>query len=101
MQEKIWQTNYQGIEIVVKNAWNFSGDTYEEICIDNKIVHQERYNIHDDFKLGMSHDYFVRGYKITIKIGSAWYLFGVACQILVNDIHYSGNKIVLFASKKK
>lgn len=48
----------------------------------------------------MNCDYFVKGYKITIKIGSAWHLCGVACQILVNDTHYSGDKIVLFAKKK-
>lgn len=100
MIEKTWQANYQGIEIFVKNAWSISGETLEEIWIDNKIVHQAQYNLNNHFKLGMNCDYFVKGYKITIKIGSAWHLCGVACQILVNDTHYSGDKIVLFAKKK-
>ena len=39
------------------------------------------------------------GVRITVKIGSAWHLCGMACQILVNGKHHYGNRVVWFAKK--
>lgn len=103
MKENTWQCTYQDIEIVVKNAWNWSGDTKEEIWLGGELVHQEEYNANrtaQTTKFGYFKEYTVNDIKISIKTGSAWHCFGVACQILINDKYHAGDKVVLFASKK-
>ena len=102
MKRNIWQCTYQDIEIVVKNAWNWFGDTEEEILINQELVYQNAYSAYNSFgnsSLGWQKDFLVNSTKITIKVGSAWNLFTVACQILINNVCYAGDKIVLFANK--
>lgn len=102
MKQKVWQTTYQDIDILVKNAWNFKGDTQEEIWINGERVHyfnNNESNITLKRYFGFCRDFYVNDIKITVKVGSVWHLCGMACQILINDKYHDGDKIVLFASK--
>lgn len=100
-KENIWRTQYQDIDIVVKNVWDFES-TCEEILINGKQVHyREMPMAQASLKLiaGLRVDYVEKGTEITVKIGSAWHLCGMACQILINGEYHYGNRIVLFADK--
>lgn len=101
LKEKIWQTEYQGITILVKNSWNFER-TSEEIRINGKRVYYRDTPINDvslKSLTGIYFDWMEGNTKITIRIGSIWYLCGIACQILINGKYYYGDRIVLFAKK--
>ena len=100
-KEKIWQTEYQGIDILVKNSWDFER-TSEEIYINGKrVYHKETLMGEASLKsaTGLHFDWTENGTEITVKVGSAWHLFGMACQILINGKYHYGNRIVLFADK--
>lgn len=100
-KEKIWQTEYQGIDILVKNSWNFER-TSEEIRINGKRVYHREIPISElslKSAAGLHFDWTENDTLITIKVGSACHLCGMACQILINGKHHYGNRIVLFANK--
>lgn len=90
---KVWQTRYHDIDIVVENGWNL-GQTEEKIQINGKTVYQYHGAIN---ALGRYLEFREGDTKITVKLGSAWHCCGIACQILINDVYFYGNKIVLFS----
>ena len=94
--EKSWQTEYQGIDILVKNAWNLKR-TAEAVYINGKeVFHRDAPITSVSWRslFGKRVDWEENGVKITVKIGSAWHLCGVACQVLINGSHYYGNRVV-------
>ncbi|WP_373754316.1 hypothetical protein [Neisseria weixii] len=100
-KEKIWRTEYQSIDIMVRNVWDFES-TREEIRINGKQVYYREIPMAEvSLKsiAGLRMDYVENDTEITVKVGSAWHLCGMACQILINGKHYYGNRIVLFADK--
>lgn len=104
MKQRIWQTTYQNTKILVKNQWDWQGNTKEEIWIDGKQVYDFAGclgTIPTKRCFGFCQDFYVNDTKITIRAGSAWHLCGMACQILINDRHYDGDGIVLFTPKIK
>lgn len=99
--EKVWRGEYQGIEIEVRNFWNLErmGET---VRINGNTVYRRDIPIGSvklSSMMGQWLEFEENGVHITIKIGSAWHLCGMACQILINGRHYGGNRIVLFAKK--
>lgn len=100
-KEKIWHTEYQGIDIWVRNAWNLKS-TSEEVRVNGKTVHYREIPIAEvSFKsvVGLRIDHVENDTHITVKIGSAWHLCGMACQILINGRYYYGSRIVLFVGE--
>lgn len=100
-KEKIWQTQYRGIDIVVKNSWDFER-TCEEILINGKRVYYREApmaGLSLKSAAGLHFDWRENDTLITIKVGTAWHLCGMACQILINGKYHYGNRIVLFADK--
>lgn len=98
---KTWKTEYKDMDIIVKNSWDFDHIS-EEIHINGKRVYLREAPIRDislQSATGLHFDWTENGTEITVKVGSAWHLCGVACQILINGKYYYGNRVVLFAKK--
>ncbi|OSI15123.1 hypothetical protein [Neisseria dumasiana] len=99
--EKVWQSEYEGIKIEVRNFWNLErmGET---VCINGQTVYRRDVPIGSIKLSSMMRQWLEfeeNGVRITVRIGSAWHLCGMACQILINGRYHGGNRIVLFAKK--
>ncbi len=100
--EKNWQTEYQDIGIRVMNSWSLQ-HTSAALYINGKEVAKRdlpmTWSVSLQSLLGNRFDWQENGVDITVRIGSAWHLCGVACQILINGQYYYGNRVVLFSEK--
>jgi len=102
MNTKTWSTQYKNLTIEVSNAWNWQGDSEEEVTINGEVVLRRAYNVTDvSFSRAAGTTFTIRYGEDEVRVvcGSAWHCFGMACRIEVNGNFVGGNKIVLFAKE--
>lgn len=88
----------QGIEVVVENAWHFSGMkllSEEMIWINGALVHHKKLGDEAGSRMFTAKLCFeVEGHEVEVVLGSAWHFCAVGCKILLDGKHIGGNRFV-------
>ncbi len=102
MNKKNWTANWDDNSIVIENGWDWSGNCEEKVTINGEVIQSRSYDMTDvSVKRAVGTTFTMRFGEdnVTVVMGSAWYLFGTACRIMVNGKFVGGDRIVLFAKE--